>query len=376
MKQYIYADNAATTRIDADAYHAMQKYLEKEYGNASQVYSFAREAKLALKAARECIAKCINANPDEIYFTSGGSESDNWAIKGTMLPVEQKNMVVYSNIEHHAVINACEEVQRHGCEKVELHADKFGIISAAELESVLTNTTKLVSVMMVNNEIGTIEPIKELAEIAHKHHVDIHTDAVQAVGHMVVDVKELDVDYLSASAHKFNGPKGVGFLYIKNGKKIVPLINGGMQEKGLRAGTENIAGIVGMAVALKKNCDELSHNMEHIRQLEENLLEYLRESKIDFIRNGINHIPGNISLSFAGVEGELLLHRLDLKKILISTGAACDSKHVRLSHVIRAIGVDTKYAAGTIRISLSKDNTQEEVRMIANAIVDILVKRV
>ena len=374
MKQYIYADNAATTRIDVDAYQAMLKYLEKEYGNASQVYSFAREAKLALKEARECIAKCINADPDEIYFTSGGSESDNWAIKGTMLPVEQKNTVVYSNIEHHAVINACEEVTRYGCEKVELHADKFGIISVAELERVLTDTTRLISVMIVNNEIGTIEPIKELAAIAHKNHVDIHTDAVQAVGHMVIDVKELDVDYLSASAHKFNGPKGVGFLYIKNGKKIAPLINGGMQEKGLRAGTENVAGIIGMAVALKKNCDELSSNMEYLRQLEKKLLDYLRENKIDFIRNGINHIPGNISLSFAGVEGEMLLHRLDLKKILISTGSACDSKNVQLSHVIQAIGVDTKYALGTIRISLSKDNTQEEVMTIAKAIVDILRK--
>lgn len=228
--------------------------------------------------------------------------------------------------------------------------------------------------MMVNNEIGTIEPIKELAVMAHKNHVDMHTDAVQAVGHMMIDVKELDVDYLSASAHKFNGPKGVGFLYIKNGKKISPLINGGMQEKGLRAGTENVARIVGMAVALKKNCDNLLNNMEYLRHLEEKLLNYLRENKIDFIRNGINHIPGNISLSFAGIEGEMLLHRLDLKRILISTGSACDSNNMQLSHVIQAIGVDTKYAMGTIRISLSKDNTQEEVTMIAKAIVDIIRK--
>lgn len=374
MEKYIYADNAATTHIDVDAYQAMIKYLKKEYGNASQVYSFAREAKRALKEARECIAKCVNANPDEIYFTSGGSESDNWAIKGTMLPVEQKNAVVYSNIEHRAVINACKEVTRYGCKEVELHADKFGVISVSELERVITDTTRLISVMMVNNEIGTIEPIKELAAMAHKNHVDMHTDAVQAVGHTVIDVKELDVDYLSASAHKFNGPKGVGFLYIKNGKKISPLINGGMQEKGLRAGTENVAGIVGMAVALKKNCDGLLYNMEYLRQLEEHLLNYLRTNRIDFIRNGINHIPGNISLSFAGIEGEMLLHRLDLKKILISTGSACDSKNVQLSHVIHAIGVDKKYAIGTIRISLSKDNTQEEVTTIAKAIVDILRK--
>jgi len=374
MEKYIYADNAATTHIDVDAYQAMIKYLKREYGNASQVYSFAREAKRALKEARECIAKCVNANPDEIYFTSGGSESDNWAIKGTMLPVEQKNAVVYSNIEHRAVINACKEVTRYGCKEVELHADKFGVISVSELERVITDTTRLISVMMVNNEIGTIEPIKELAAMAHKNHVDMHTDAVQAVGHTVIDVKELDVDYLSASAHKFNGPKGVGFLYIKNGKKISPLINGGMQEKGLRAGTENVAGIVGMAVALKKNCDGLLYNMEYLRQLEEHLLNYLRTNRIDFIRNGINHIPGNISLSFAGIEGEMLLHRLDLKKILISTGSACDSKNVQLSHVIHAIGVDKKYAIGTIRISLSKDNTQEEVTTIAKAIVDILRK--
>lgn len=375
MKQYIYADNAATTQIDVDAYQAMKKYLEYEYGNASQVYSFSREVKKALKEARECIASCINASPDEIYFTSGGSESDNWAIKGVMLLNETNSSVIHSNIEHHAIIKACEDVKRYGYEVKELQANRFGTLLADELEKVISEKTKLISIMMVNNEIGTIEPIRELAQVAHKYNVDIHTDAVQAVGHMIIDVKDLNVDYLSASAHKFNGPKGVGFLYVKDAKKISSLISGGMQERGMRAGTENVAGIVGMAVALKNNCDELLHNMEYLRQLESILLNCLDDHHIDYIRNGENQIPGNLSLSFAGVEGEMLLHRLDLKGILVSTGSACDSKNVQLSHVIKAIGVDLKYAEGTIRISLSKDNTKEEVIKIAQAIVAILNKK-
>lgn len=375
MKQYIYADNAATTQIDVDAYQAMKKYLEYEYGNASQVYSFSREAKKALKEARECIASCINASPDEIYFTSGGSESDNWAIKGVMLLNETNSSVIHSNIEHHAIIKACEDVKRYGYEVKELRANRFGTLLADELEKVISEKTKLISIMMVNNEIGTIEPIRELAQVAHKYNVDIHTDAVQAVGHMIIDVKDLNVDYLSASAHKFNGPKGVGFLYVKDAKKISSLISGGMQERGMRAGTENVAGIVGMAVALKNNCDELLHNMEYLRRLESILLNCLDDHHIDYIRNGENQIPGNLSLSFAGVEGEMLLHRLDLKGILVSTGSACDSKNVQLSHVIKAIGVDLKYAEGTIRISLSKDNTKEEVIKIAQAIVAILNKK-
>lgn len=374
MKQYIYADNAATTKMDKDAYQAMKKYLEYEYGNASQVYSFSREVKKALKEARECIAACINASPDEIYFTSGGSESDNWAIKGVMLLNETSSSVIRSNIEHHAIIKACEDIKRYGYEVAELRANRFGSLLTDELEKLISEKTKLISVMMVNNEIGTIEPIKEIAQVAHKYNVDIHTDAVQAVGHMMIDVKELDVDYLSASAHKFNGPKGVGFLYVKAGKEILPLISGGMQERGMRAGTENIAGIVGMAVALKKNCKELLNNMEYLRQLERILLDYLDEQHVDYIRNGVNQIPGNLSLSFADIEGEMLLHRLDLKGILVSTGSACDSNSIQLSHVVQAIDVDSKYAMGTIRISLSKDNSKEEIMIIAKAIIDILNK--
>lgn len=374
MKQYIYADNAATTKMDKDAYQAMKKYLEYEYGNASQVYSFSREVKKALKKARECIAACINASPDEIYFTSGGSESDNWAIKGIMLLNETSSSVIRSNIEHHAIIKACEDIKRYGYEVAELRANRFGSLLTNELEKLISEKTKLISVMMVNNEIGTIEPIKEIVQVAHKYNVDIHTDAVQAVGHMMIDVKELDVDYLSASAHKFNGPKGVGFLYVKAGKEILPLISGGMQERGMRAGTENVAGIVGMAVALKKNCEELLNNMEYLRQLERILLDYLDEQHVDYIRNGENQIPGNLSLSFAGIEGEMLLHRLDLKGILVSTGSACDSNSVQLSHVLQAIDADLKYAMGTIRISLSKDNSKEEIMIIAKAIIDILNK--
>lgn len=376
MTQYIYADNAATTAIDEEAYQKMKEYIKKEYGNASQPYSFSREAKKVLQEARLTIATCINAEPEEIYFTSGGSESDNWAIKGVMLPADKgKNEIITSNIEHHAVLNTCNEIIKHGCNIVEVPVDRFGIVDIEQIKRAISEKTKMISIMLVNNEIGTVEPVQEIVAIAHRNKIDVHTDAVQAIGHMLIDVKELGVDYMSASAHKFNGPKGVGFLYIKKGKHIASLINGGKQEFGLRAGTENIAGIVGMSVALKNNCLKIQSNSDYISSLEKELLNVLFSKEIDFIRNGRNQIPGNISLSFAEVEGEMLLHRLDLKKILVSTGSACDSQTTQLSHVIKAIGVDSKYAKGTIRISLGKNNTIEEVRIIAETIAKIMKEK-
>ena len=230
----------------------------------------------------------------------------------------------------------------------------------------------IASIMLVNNEIGTIEPITELAEMAHKENVLFHTDAVQALGHIPVDVKKLDVDLLSASAHKFNGPKGIGFLYVKKGVSMSPYIDGGKQELGLRAGTENVASIVGMAVALKNNIEKLNENSRYIRYLESMLIQGLVDAKIDFVRNGINHVPGNLSLSFKGYEGEMLLHRLDLLGICISTGSACDSVNTQVSHVLKAIRLDKEYAEGTIRISLGKNNTESEVQEILNAIIKII----
>lgn len=374
MKKMIYADNAATTKLNSIALEAMLPWLTGEYGNASQPYAFARKPKKALMEARATIAKCINASPDEIYFTCGGTESDNWAIKGIAFSNWwNKQAIITSSVEHHAVLRACESIERLGYPVAYLGVTTSGIVTPESLESMISDRTCLVSVMYVNNEIGTIQPIKQLAKIAHSQGAFFHTDAVQAVGHLNIDVKDLDVDLLSASAHKFNGPKGVGFLYIKKGTVISPYANGGSQEYGVRAGTENIASIVGMATALEFNCQLIKEQQLHLTSLEALLLDVLNEAGVDYIHNGaVNHIPGNISLSFKGVEGELLLHRLDLKGICISTGSACDSNTNQLSHVIQAIGVPEEYAHGSIRISLSNDNTEGEVIAIATAIKSIL----
>ena len=380
MKDYIYADNAATTRLDADAFEAMKSFLLEDYGNASQPYFFAKKPKMAIKHARQTIAECIGADPRDIFFTSGGSESDNWAIKRFASRTDIKHIIT-TPIEHHAVLNSVLAEQRQdNVDVFYLEVDRYGQVDPMSLERILNRQREavascestLVSVMLANNEIGTIQPIKELAEIAKKYGAVFHTDAVQAVGHIPVNVSELSVNMLSASAHKFNGPKGIGFLYAKGGLKS--LIDGGSQESGHRAGTENVAAIVGMAEALKKNCENMKQNEEHIRVLEKYLLEKLNASHIDYIRNGINQLPGNISLSFADSDGEMILHRLDLKKICISTGSACDSVNTQVSHVIKAIGVPERYAQGTIRISLGRDNTLEEIDEIVNALKAVFDK--
>ena len=368
----IYADNAATTKLDKDALAAMLPWLQDNYGNASQPYSFARKPKNALANARAIIATCIGAEPDEIYFTSGGVESDNWAIKG-FITHGVKHITITTQIEHHAILNACNSLEQLGYPVVYLPVNAQGIVSAEELSKVLTERTKLVSVMMVNNEIGTIEPIKELATVTHMHNALFHTDAVQAVGHIPVNVNELGVDMLSASAHKFNGPKGIGFLYIKKGTPIQPFVDGGTQEFHMRAGTENIASIVGMAIALKKNCEIMQETNTKLQAMDRAFINTLRKADIDFIQNGaVNKTSGIISISIRGANGEMLLHRLDLKGIFISTGAACDSVNTKRSHVIEAIGVPPAYAQGTIRVSLSRDNNIEEVVAIAEAIAEIV----
>lgn len=371
MKQFIYADNAATTKLDIDAFEAMKPYLLDEYGNASQPYSFARRPKKALKEARTIIAECVNASPEEIYFTSGGTESDNWAIKGiTFNNIEAQ--IITSQIEHHAILNSCKAAEMMGVPVTYLSVTRQGVVEPAELESVITNSTKLVSVMYANNEIGSIQPIKELCDIAHKNGALFHTDAVQAVGHIHIDVKELGVDLLSASAHKFNGPKGVGFLYVKKGTPIYSYTNGGSQEASLRAGTENIAAIVGMAVALKKNCEQIDQIKKHLTNLESELSCLLKARNIPFIRNGAkNHLAGIFNLSFPDKDGEAIMHILDLHGICVSTGAACDTVNTEVSHVLKAIGLQEKYAKGTIRISLGKNNTSEDVQHIADSLRQI-----
>ena len=373
MKQFIYADNAATTKLDIDAFEAMKPFLLDEYGNASQPYSFARKPKQALKEARAIIARCINAEPEEIFFTSGGTESDNWAIKGVAFADAEKHTIITSQIEHHAILRACEDVEKLGCPVIYLPVTKKGVVTPEVLNSAITSDTRLISIMYANNEIGTIEPIKELCEIAHRNGALFHTDAVQAVGHIEIDVKELGVDILSASAHKFNGPKGIGFLYIKKGTPINSYASGGAQEFGMRAGTENVASIVGMAVALKKNCERIQEATRHLLTCETVLIEKLNNAGIDFVRNGSdNHIPGNISLSFRSADGETLLHRLDLMGICVSTGAACDSVNTQVSHVLSSIGIDAEYSEGTIRVSLGIDNTCNDIAIIAESIIRVI----
>lgn len=371
----IYADNAATTRLDKAALEAMMPWLLEEYGNASQPYSFARKPRKALAEARAEIAECIGACPEEIFFTSGGTESDNWAIKRA-LGNGGRRFVITSQIEHHAVLNACAAVQRLGCPVSYLPVDGKGTVAPADLEKVLSDGCKLVSVMLANNEIGTIEPVKELARTAHEHGAMFHTDAVQAVGHIPVDVDDLGVDMLSASAHKFNGPKGVGFLYIRKGSPVGSFMDGGAQERRMRAGTENIASIVGMARALSQNIASMSRTESRLRAMEERLVLALDKAGIDYIRNGAeDHLPGNVSLSIKHVSGEMLLHRLDLKGICVSTGSACDSVETRVSHVIRAIGVPEDYAEGTIRITFGRDNDEEDAQTVADALLGILRPR-
>lgn len=365
----IYADNAATTKIDPIALDVMISVLKEQYANPSQPYSFAQEAKKQVEEARTTIAKCINAYPEEIIFTSGGTESDNWAIKS--YGVES---LITSSIEHHAILNAAEFVAKQGSRVTILPVDKNGYVEKNFLRKILEKSeTKLVSVMCANNEIGSIQDIKGISSIAHEYNALFHSDAVQAIGHINVDVKDMGIDMLSASAHKFNGPKGIGFMYIKNGVNRSPFICGGSQENNLRAGTENVASIVGMAVALKNNIHNIDEHQRDIKLLGKRLIEKLNSSRIDYVKNGGNNtLPGNISLSFKGYEGEAILHRLDLKGICVSTGSACDSKRTQTSHVLKAIGLDKEYAEGTIRISLGKDNTAEEIDYIADSIISIV----
>ena len=306
-----------------------------------------------------------------MYFTSGGTESDNLAVKGSAFCYPLKNKrIITSSIEHHAILRSTEFLATMGYDIVYLPVDKFGLVNALNLEKAINEDTVLISIMLANNEIGTIEPIRELAQIAHKHDILFHTDAVQAVGHIPISAKELGVDMLSASAHKFNGPRGVGFLYVRKGTNLTPLMNGGGQEAGLRAGTENLPAIMGMTVALEENHNKISQTKDYLSKLEEIILQGLSENNIDYRINGSKEkLPGLISLSFKDGDGEKILHRLDLANICISTGSACNSRETEISHVLKAINLEEKYAKGTIRISLGIDNTEDETREILKAIV-------
>ena len=373
MKRFIYADNAATTQLDMDAFEAMKPYLLGEYGNASQPYSFARTAKKALKNSRETIAQCIGAEPEEIFFTSGGTESNNWAIKGTAFSGSTKHAFITSVIEHHAILRPCADIESMGYPVSYLPVDCTGTVDVGTLSEYINSDTRLVSIMTANNEIGSIQDISALAAIAHSCGAIFHTDAVQAVGHIEIDVNLLGVDMLSASAHKFNGPKGIGFLYVRKGTPLVPYASGGGQEHYMRAGTENVASIVGMATALKKNVTAMKDTTSHLALLENRLLVGLSNANIQFSRNGSKvRIPGNLSLSFRGYSSEALLHRLDLMGICVSTGSACNGKETQISHVLRAIGLEPDLAKGTIRLSFGKNNSENDVDIIIESLQQIL----
>lgn len=373
----IYADNAATTKLDTNAFEAMKPFLLEDYANPSGAYSFSKKAKRALKEARQTIAECINAEPEQIIFTSGGTESNNHAIKHFTVSSNICH-VVTSAIEHHSILYACEN---SGFERFFVPVDRYGVVSADALEKVLGRDwpviascdSTLVTIMTANNEIGTIQHIKELSDISHRHGAVFHTDAVQAVGHIPIDVQAMGIDMLSASAHKFNGPKGIGFLYSRNAL-LQPYHHGGAQEFGMRAGTENVPAIVGMAVALKKNTKEMKHNAEHLYHLTETFLTVLRREEIDFMINGhpTERLPGNVNISFKGRSGEGLMHMLDLKGIYVSTGSACDSVKQQVSHVIKAIDVPADYREGTIRVTFGKDNSEQDAFDIANTLIKMM----
>ena len=369
MEKNVYLDHAATTYVKKEVLDEMMPFFTQSFGNPSSIYKLGQENKRAVDLAKERIAKAIGATPNEIYFTAGGCEADNWVIKGIAFANMNKgNHIITTSIEHPAIINSCKFLEKHGFEVTLLGVDENGQVRLDELENAIKDNTILISVMFANNEIGTIQPIKEIAEIAKKHNVYFHTDAVQAVGSLRIDVKDLGVDMLSMSGHKFYGPKGIGALYIKKGTKIDSLIHGGGQEQGKRAGTENVPAIVGMGKAIElayENFDETT-----------NRIIALREKLINGVLNNIPHVrlnghrtkrlPGNTNFSFSFIEGESLLLMLNMKGVAGSSGSACSSGSLDPSHVLLAIGLDHGTAHGSLRLTLGAETTEEDIDYTVN----------
>ena len=362
----IYMDNAATTRLSARAFEAMRPYMMEQYANAAGTYSFAAASSAAIEKARAQTAAVIGAKPAEIYFTSGGTESDNWALKGAVLASKkEKKHIIISAIEHHAVLHSAKALEQQGVEVTVLPVDADGLVSPEAVEAAIRPETVLISVMAANNEVGTIEPLEQIGEIAHRHGVLFHTDAVQAFGHIPLDVEAMHIDLLSASAHKFHGPKGVGALYVRRGLPLVNLVEGGAQERGKRAGTENIAGICGMAAALKDACDHMDENNAKVTALRDKLIAGLSQIPHSALNGDpVHRLPGNVNFFFEGIEGESLLLLLDAKGICASSGSACTSGSLDPSHVLLAIGRPHEVAHGSLRLSLCEWNTEEEVDVI------------
>lgn len=366
-KRFVYADNAATTPVTPAVLEAMTPWLMENYGNPSSIYSIGRAARTAVEKARRQVTAALNADPGEIYFTSCGTEADNWALKGSMRrwAAKGKKHLITAAFEHHAILHSAKALEKEGFEVTYLPVTPEGLVDPAELEKAIREDTALVSIMLANNEIGTVQPIAELAAIAHAHGAWFHTDAVQAVGHIPVDVKALGVDMLSLSGHKFHAPKGVGALYVKKG--ILPNIfmDGGAQEKGRRAGTENLASIVGLGEAITVATASLEENMARITAMRDRLIDSLLQLPRTRLNGSREHrLPGNLNISFEGIEGESLLLRLDMAGICASSGSACTSGSLDPSHVLMAIGLKHEVAHGSLRLSLSELTTEEDIDYI------------
>ena len=375
MDKMIYLDNAATTKVADSVVDAMLPYFKEYYGNASSIYQLGAKSKEALDESREYIAGTLGAKTNEIYFTAGGSESDNWAIKATADAYARKGKhIITSAIEHHAVLHTCEYLEKHGYEVTYVGVDENGVIKLDELKAAIRPDTILISVMFANNEIGTIQPIKEIGEIAKEHDILFHTDAVQAYAQVPINVDEMHIDMLSASGHKLNGPKGICFLYIRKGIKIRSFVHGGQQERGRRAGTENIPGIVGLAAAAKHSFSMLEEKMKKEIELRDYLISRI-EAEIPYCRlNGDRkkRLPNNVNFSFQFIEGESMLILLDSKGIAASSGSACTSGSLDPSHVLLAIGLPHEIAHGSLRLTMSEENTKEEMDYVVEQLTAIL----
>lgn len=375
MRQ-IYADNSATTKLSPVVLEKMMPYLTEVYGNPSSLYRIGGKAKEAVEAARENIAKNLGAKrPGEIYFTSGGSESDNWALKGAAhaLKAKGKNHIITTKFEHHAILHTCEALEKEGFDVTYLDVYENGIVHPEDVESAIKDTTAIVSVMYANNEIGTIQPVSEIGAICRRHKVLFHTDAVQAAGYVKINVEEQNIDLLSMTAHKIHGPKGCGLLYVRQGVKLENLIEGGAQERGRRAGTENVAGIVGLDAALQLAVDTMDERCEKLAVLRDRLIDELL--KIERSRvNGdrIKRLPNNVNMCFEGIEGESLLLKLDLNGVSASSGSACTSGSLDPSHVLLSIGLPHEIAHGSTRMTFSEETTEEDIDYIAKIVPEIV----
>jgi len=377
MDKFIYLDHAATTYVKEDVMKAMLPYFTENYGNASTVYSLGQKCKAALDDARQTTADALGCEASEIYYTASGSEADNWAIKGAAMQNRKKgNHIITSAIEHHAVLHTCNALEKEGFEVTYLPVDQYGRVNPEDVKNAIKDTTILITIMYANNEIGTIQPIGEIAKIAKEKGVIMHTDAVQAAGAVPIDVKELGVDMLSVSAHKFNGPKGVGALYIRKGLRITNLIEGGAQERGKRAGTENLAGIVGLATALKIANDSIKEKSEKLSEMRDYIIKNIEE-RIPYCRlNGhrTERLPNNVNFSFEYIEGEGMLLWLDCYGIAASSGSACTSGSLDPSHVLLAIGLDHATAHGSLRVTIGDENTYEEIDYMLDKLCETVEK--